>query len=181
MNQLSPMMKKTRPASGKLDIAAHALPKINVPPPRGTITPLAEMSALSSESTHPSPNDSKKSASVSQPATSIRWDGRFALSLIALLVAVNVTLVWLFAKPAPSTPGFITQLAPQQMTATLSNRAVKDGALNRLAPAAGSAQALPRSTTTYISTDERKTLLEQLQRTRQPGMVSVPPASTPAP
>jgi hypothetical protein len=149
--------------------ASHVpLPKINVPPPR-------EQERVLQDESEKRPERAAVTA-VSTPvragsSTSIRWDARFAVSLIVLLVLVNMSLVILFAKPATHEKGFVTELAPSV--------ASKDNApgLNRLAPAANGQNAVTtgRPTTTYISTTERRALLEQLRRTPQPGVVSVPP------
>jgi hypothetical protein len=142
-----------------------ALPKINVPPPASGAE---ESSAVL---------DAEPRASrllPGRPKTAIHWDARFGLSLIALLVIVNLSLVLLFAKPAKET----LRYGPEQ---SIAKQASPDR-LPVLAPASGpvASPANPRRTTTYISSSERKALLDQLNRTRQPGVVSLPPAS-PAP
>ncbi len=100
-------------------------------------------------------------------AATIRWDAKFAVSLIALLVLVNLTLVLMFAKPAPQRSDFVTALAP-----STSNSSAPE--LSALSPASGYGKSSVRDTTTYISNDDRKVLLDQLQRTRHPGVVNLP-------
>lgn len=143
------------------------LPKINVPPPREIEREASADTSDTSSRQMGKVASSGGSARLSQ-GSAIRWDARFALSLIVLLVAVNFTLVLLFAKPAPSEKGFVTELAPAVAQANPAP------GLNRLAPASGQPVVNERVTTTYISTSERKVLLDQLRRIPQPGVVSVP-------
>jgi hypothetical protein len=148
------------------------LPKINVPPPREVEREVSTEPADFS-TRHVKQGVANSSASRLSQGSAIRWDARFALSLIILLVVVNFTLVLLFAKPATNEKGFVTELAPA------TAQVAPAPGLNSLAPAGGQMAARERATTTYISTTERKALLDQLRRTPQPGVVSVPAIRSP--
>lgn len=169
-----PMTAHAMPPHDSLSAEPAPLPKINVPPPLEVVRP--QNSGMSEEPTTPASREGRKSVSA---ASGIRWDARFALSLIALLVLVNATLALLFARPAPpKRADFVTQLAAPAPTLPKPPAVPAAApALGALAPASGTAPKQRRMTTTYISREERKALLEQLQRTRQPGVVSRPPLS----
>ena len=143
------------------------MPKINVPP---------SLEVVHDEGQGQLDAPVGRATPMSAAPPGIRWDAPFALSLIALLVMVNITLALLFARPAPSKTDFVTALAaPAAPTVPLPATASAAPALSTLAPAGGVTHER-RATTTYISREERKVLLDQLQRTRQPGVVSLPPA-----
>lgn len=143
--------------------SAQPQPKINIPPPLELRDSISVAPSVAEPAVARSALVTTKSA--------IRWDARFGLSLIALLVIVNLSLVLLFAKPSRNT----LRYGPGQRVAERSI----SGGLTTLAPASGAVTSPSgtRRTTTYISSSERKALLEQLNRTRQPGIVSVPPAA----
>ncbi|MBY0355558.1 MAG: hypothetical protein K2Q12_07490 [Rickettsiales bacterium] len=159
------MTATKRAMSEKTVSPSSALPKINVPPPRERAI-AGEMTRLSDVASESVSMEPREPASPRSAAT-IRWDAKFAVSLIALLVLVNLTLVLMFAKPAPQRSDFVTALAPRT-----SNTSAPE--LSALAPASGYGKSSVRDTTTYISNDDRKVLLDQLQRTRHPGVVNLP-------